>query len=175
MNKDNPAKGDKKNPDLPQSPVQFSHAGRPLRKTTDVSYGNVVEPDVDSDNNSDFIKSPSRKHNKSKPCALGPSASRVVAQNKRTGTPGTILLSTMGVYTRSESPEYSDQLSDGEKNSVSSSGSSRTFKPDLSDGASTDTFDRFDDSDVKPKPKKGTKHCTIWPKITQKDSYLQVS
>ena len=38
---------------------------------------------------------------------------------------------------------------------VSSSGSSRTFEPKLSDGESDKTFDGFDEKDLKPLPKSG--------------------
>ena len=38
----------------------------------------------------------------------------------------------------------------------SSSGSSGSFHPDLSEGESSDTFDGFDETDIKPAPQKGT-------------------
>ena len=123
LNKAKPLKGDK-DPDPPNSPVRLLHAGRPLRRATGAYYASVVDPGDDSDDDSDFIKSPSRKHNISKPHASGPSASRVGAQNKRTGTPGTVLPSTSRVYNRLDSPEYSEHLPDGENTSNSSSGSS---------------------------------------------------
>ena len=124
LNKAKPLKGDNKDPDPPNSPVQLSHAGRPLRRATSASYASVVDLGDDSGDDPDFIKSPSRKYNISKPHALGPSASRVGAQNKRTGTLGTVLPSTSGTYNRSDSPDYSEHLSDGENTSNSSSGSS---------------------------------------------------
>ena len=67
----------------------------------------------------------------------------------------TVLPSTSGVYNRSESLDYSEHQTDCENTSTSSSGSSQTFQPDISDGESTNTFDGFDQSDVKPLPKKG--------------------
>ena len=69
LNKAKPRKGDNKDPDPPNSPVRLSHAGRPLRRATGASYASVVDPVDDSDDDSDFIKSPSRKHNISKPRA----------------------------------------------------------------------------------------------------------
>ena len=56
------------------------------------------------------------------------------------------------MYNRSNSPDYSEQHTEGENTSISSSW---TFKPDISDGESTDTFDGFDHDDIKPLPKKG--------------------
>ena len=124
LNKAKLLKGDNTNPDHSSLPVQVSHAGRPLRRATGASYASVADPDDDSDYNSDFVKSLSRKHNISKPRTSGPSVSRVVAQNKRTGIPVTVLPSTSGVYNRSESLDYSEHLTDGENTSTSSSGSS---------------------------------------------------
>ena len=58
---------------------------------------------------------------------------------------------------RSDSPVYSEQHKDNDGNlSESSSGSSCSFHPDLSDRESTDTFGGFDHDDSKPSPKKGT-------------------
>ena len=45
---------------------------------------------------------------------------------------------------------------DGDRASSSgSSGSSQTYEPELSDGESDNTFDGFDESDLKPLPKTG--------------------
>ena len=45
---------------------------------------------------------------------------------------------------------------DGDRESLSgSSGSSWTYEPELSDGESDNTFDGFDESDLKPLPKTG--------------------
>ena len=109
----------------------------------------VDESDGDSDYESDFVKSPSRKRNYSKLSASGPSASRVAAQNKRSGVPATVLPSTSNTYQCSDSPDYSGNLTDGDNASVSSSGSSWTFEPDISDGESDKTFVCFDPSDLK--------------------------
>ena len=80
--------------------------------------------------------------NLSKPSAMGPSASRVAEQNKRTITLGTVLSSTSGVYTRSDSPEFSNHPLDevDDSSSDSSSGSSQAFQPNLSDGDSHRVF-----------------------------------
>ena len=59
------------------------------------------------------------------------------------------------MYNRLDSPDYSEQQTDGENTSISSSGCSQTFKPEMSDGESTDTFDGFDQNDIQPLPKKG--------------------
>ena len=69
----------------------------------------VDESDGDSDYESDFVKSPSRKQNYSKPHASGPSASRVAAQNKRSGVPATVLPSTSNTYKHSDSADCSDK------------------------------------------------------------------
>ena len=67
------------------------------------------------------------------------------------------MLSSVRTYARSDSRVYSEHLTDEEGNlSESSSGSSRSFHPDLSEGESSDTFDGFDHDDLKPSPKKGT-------------------
>ena len=154
LNKVNAPKGDNTNLDMTISSVRLSQAGRSLRNLTDVTALYAEKTDTDSDYESDFLKSPTRKCNLFKPHASGPSASRVAAQNKRTGTPGTVLPSTMHVYARSDSPDYSENQTDDENISVSSSGSSQTFEPDLSEGESTDTFDRFDQKDIKTSSKK---------------------
>ena len=99
-------KGDNVDPVPPNSPVRFSHAGRPLRKATSAFHESTVDSADNSEKDSDFIKSPGRKQNLSKPRALGPSASRVVAKNKKTSVPATVLPSTSGGYTRSVSPVY---------------------------------------------------------------------
>ena len=136
------------------SSVWLSRAGRLLRKTISSSNIVTVESD-DSDSDSDFIRSPNKWRNPLKPSAFGPSTSRVAAQNKRTGTPGTSLLCTLGVYKRSESPDSSDHPMEDERDSDSSSGSSQTFEPNISDRDSMDTFDGFDENDVKRNPIKG--------------------
>ena len=115
----------------------------------------VDDSDGDSDYESHFVKSPSRKQNYSKPRASGLSASRVAAQNKRSGVPATVLPSTSNAYKCSDSPDYSDNLTDGDNASVSSSGSSQTFELDINDGESDKTFDGFDPSDLKPPSKMG--------------------
>ena len=103
------------------------------------------------------MKSPVRKPNLSKPKASGPSVSRVASQKKRSGIPKTSVPSSVRTYTRSDSPVYSEQHKDDDGNlSESSSGSSCSFHPDLSDRESTDTFGGFDHDDSKPSPKKGT-------------------
>ena len=119
LNKAKHLKGDNTKPDPPSSPVRLSHVGRPLRRSTGTSYGGLADPNNDSDYESDFIKSPNRKHKFSKPGASGPSASIVAVQNKKTGTPVTVLPSTSGVYNRSDSPDYSEQQTDGENTSIS--------------------------------------------------------
>ena len=49
-----------------------------------------------------------------------------------------------------------DNKMDGDRASSSgSSGSSRTYEPELSDGESDNTFDGFDENDLKPLPKTG--------------------
>ena len=78
----------------------------------------VDDSDGDSDYESDFVKSPSRKRNYFKPRASGPSASRVAAQNKRSGVPATVLPSTSNTYKCSDSPDYSDNLTDSDNASV---------------------------------------------------------
>ena len=159
MNKLNNLKGDNKTLELTISPVRLSHMGRPLRKLTGQSYAGIADTETDSDYESDFIKSPNRKQNFSKPHAAGPSASRVAAQNIRTSIPETVLPSTSNGYKRSDSPDYSDQQTEDDEQTTrsrSSSGSNQTFKPDISEGESTDTFDGFDENDVNPTPKRGT-------------------
>ena len=112
---------------------------------------------TDSDYESDSMKSPVRKPNLSKPKASRPSASQIASQKKRSGIPKTSVPSSVRTYTRSDSPVYSEQHTDNDGNlSESSSGSSCSFHPDLSDGESTDTFEGFDHDDLKPSPKKGT-------------------
>ena len=100
LNKNKYPKGDNTEPDSSSSPVQLSCAGRPIRKSTSASYAGVADSEDDNNYESYFVKSPNKKPNYSKPCASGPSASRVAAQNKRTGTPVTVLPSTSGVYNR---------------------------------------------------------------------------
>ena len=79
LNKNRTPKGDNTTPDPTNSPVQCSHSGRTIRKVTSTVLAGVDDSDGDSDYVSDFVKSPSRKSNYSKPCASGPSASRVAA------------------------------------------------------------------------------------------------
>ena len=155
LNKNKNLKGDNTVPDPPSSLTRFSRFGRPIRKTISTSTTGVDVSDKDSDYESDFVKSPNRKCNHSKPHASGPSASRVAAQNKKSGIPVTVLPSTSNIYKQSDSPVYSEYQTDCDNASISSSGSSQTFNPDLSDGDSDVTFDGFDPSDIKPKPKKG--------------------
>ena len=50
---------------------------------------------------------------------------------------------------------FQKNLTDGDNVSVSSSSSSWTFEPDISDGESDKTFDGFDPSDLKPSSKMG--------------------
>ena len=155
LNKNKHPKGDNIELDQPSSPVRLSRAIRPIRKSTSASYAGVADTKNDSDYESDFVKSPNKKPNYSKPRASGPSASRVAVENKRSGIPVTVLPSTSSVYKRSDSPDYSEHQTDCENTSISSSSSSRTFKLDISDGESDETFDGFDQSDLKPTPKKG--------------------
>ena len=155
LSKNKSSKGDNTVPDPLSSPVPRSNSGRPIRKTTSAVLTGVDESDGDSDYESDFVKSLSRKRNYSKPRASGPSASRVAAQNKRSGVPATVLPSTSNTYQHSDSPDNSGNLTDGDNASVSSSGSSRTFEPDISDGELDKTFDGFDPSDLKPPLKMG--------------------
>ena len=156
MNKESAPKGDNITLDLTNSPVHLSHAGRPLRKRSSSTALCADGDNMDSHYESEFVKSPIKKPNLSKPKALGPSASQVAAQNKRSGKPDTSIPSSIQVYVRSDSPVYSKQQTDDEENrSVSSSGSSHTFEPALSEGDSTDTFDGFEQDDLKPLPKKG--------------------
>ena len=61
LNKNRTLKGDNMTPDPTNSPVQHSHSGRPIRKTTSAVPTGVDESDGDSDYESDFVKSPSRK------------------------------------------------------------------------------------------------------------------
>ena len=156
LNKNGTLKGDNTTPDPTNSPVQCSHSGRPIRKATSTVLAGVDDSNGDSDYVSDFVKSPSRKHNYSKPHASGPSASRVAAQNKKSGVPETVQPSTSNSYKCSDSPDYSGNPTDVDN--ASSSGSSRTFEPELSDDDSNKTFDGFDPSDIKPpsKPGKGS-------------------
>ena len=87
-------KGDNTVPDPPpSSPIPHSPSGRPIRKPTSAVLTGLNESDGDSNYESDFVKSP-RKRRNSKPCASGPSASRVAAQNKRSGVHTTVLPST---------------------------------------------------------------------------------
>ena len=96
LNKNKHPKGDNTVLDPPSLPIQFSRSGRPIRKTISTSITGLDVSDSDSDYESDFIKSPNRKRNHSKPHAS-----------------------------------------------------------EISDGDSDVTFDGFDPSDIKPKPKKG--------------------
>ena len=93
MNKNKSPKGDNTMSDSPGSPIPCSHSGRPIRKPTTAVITGLDESDGDSDYESDFVKSP-RKRRNSKPNASGPSASRVAAQNKRSGVPTTVFSST---------------------------------------------------------------------------------
>ena len=107
LNKNRTPKGDNMTPDLNNSPIQRSCSGRPIRPVTSIVPAGIDESCY-SDYESDFVKSPSRKRNYSKPRASGPSASRVAAQNKKSGVPETVLPSTSNSYRRSDSPDYSD-------------------------------------------------------------------
>ena len=151
MNKNKSPKGDNTVPDPPGSPIPCSRSGRPIRKPTTAVLTEIDATDGDSDYESYFVKSP-RKRKNSKPNASGPLASRVAAQNKRSGIPTMVFPSTSN-YQRSDSPEFSDNEMDGDN--ASSSGSSQSFEPEISDGESDKTFDGFDESDVKPLPKTG--------------------
>ena len=153
LNKNRTLKGDNMIPDPTNSPVQRSHSGRPIRKATSTVLTGVDESNGDSDYESDFVKSPGRKQNYSKPRASGPSASRVAAQNKKSGVPATVLPSTSNTYKCSDSPDYSDNPTNNDN--ASSSGSSHNFEPDISDDESDKTFDGFDPSDLKPPSKLG--------------------
>ena len=153
--------------------IPHSLSGRPIRKPTSAVLTGLNESDGDSDYKSDFVKSP-RKRRNSKPCTSGLSASRVAAQNKRSGVPTTVLPSTSN-YQWSDSPEYSDNRTDGDNASVSSSGSNRTLEPDLSEGESDKTFDGFDEKDLKPLPKnwkRFLKYGTIWTMMTETTAHL---
>ena len=132
LSKNKSSKGDNTVPNSPGSPIPCSRSGRPIRRPTSAVLTGLDETDGDSDYESDFVKSPRKKGN-SKPRASGLSASRVAAQNRRSGVPATVLPSTSN-YQRSDSPEYSDNETDEDNASVSSSGSSHTFEPDLSEG-----------------------------------------
>ena len=132
----------------------------------------------DGDYELDFVKVQVGKRNYSKPRASGPSASRVAAQNKRSGVPATVLPSTSNTYQCSDSQDYSGNLTDGDNVSVSSSGSSRTFEPDISDGESDKTFDGFDPSDLNTLIKNGKrfpKHSTVWTTMTKMTTHLSMS
>ena len=98
LNKNITPKGDNMTPDPTRSPVQRSHSSRPIRKATSTVPAGIDDSEGDSDYVSDFVKSPSRKRNYSKPHASGPSASRVAAQNKTSGVPETVLPSTSNSY-----------------------------------------------------------------------------
>ena len=106
LNKNRTLKGDNTTPDLNNSTIQHSHSGRPIRPVTSTVPAGVDESG-DSDYESDLVKSPSKKRNYSKSHASGPSASRVAAQNKKSGVPETVLPSTSNSYRRSDSPDYS--------------------------------------------------------------------
>ena len=59
------------------------------------------------------------------------------------------------MYARSDSPVYSEHETDDVENlNESSSGSSRSFVPSLSDGDSSDTFDSFGQEDLPTSPSK---------------------
>ena len=98
LNKNKNSKGDNTVPDPPSSLTQFSRFGRPIRKTISTSTTGVDVSDKDSDYESDFVKSPNQKRNHSKRHASGPSASRVAAQNKKSGILVTVLPSTSNIY-----------------------------------------------------------------------------
>ena len=151
MNKNKTPKGDNTVPDPLASPIPCSHFGRPIRKPANAVPTEIGDTEDDSDYESDFVKSP-RKRKNSKPNASGPSASRVASQNKRSGVPTMVFPSTSN-YRRSDSPVFTDNEMDGDH--ASSSGSSRTYEPELSDGESENTFDGFDENDLKPLPKTG--------------------
>ena len=127
-------------------------SGRQIRPVTSTVPAGADESG-DSDYESDFVKSPSRKRNYSKPHASGPSASRVAAQNKKSRVSETVLPSTSNSYRRSDSPDYSFDQTVGDIDS--SSGSCRTFEPEISNSDSNKTFDGFDVSDIKPPSKSG--------------------
>ena len=93
MNKNKSPKGDNTMSDSPGSPIPCSHSGRPIRKPTTAVLTGLDESDGDSDYELDFVKSP-RKRRNSKTNASGPSASRVAAQNKRSGVPTMVFSST---------------------------------------------------------------------------------
>ena len=159
MNKNKTPKGDNTVTNPPVSPIPCSRFGRPIRKPTYAVPTEIDDTDGDSDYESDFVKSP-RKRKNSKPNASGPSASRVASQNKRSGVPTMVFPSTSN-YRRSNSPVFTDNEMDGDHASLSgSSGSSRTYEPEISDGESDKTFDGFDENDLKPLPKtvKGSLH-----------------
>ena len=105
LNKNNFPKGDNIVLNPPDPPVQHTCSGRPIRKTTGVLPNVVDTSENDSDYMSDFVKSPNRKRNLSKPRASGPSASRVASQNRKSGVPLTVLPSASNVYKRSDSPD----------------------------------------------------------------------
>ena len=72
---------------------------------------------------------------------------------KKSGVPETVLPSMSNSYQQSDSPDYSDDRTDGDL--ASSSGSSRTFEQEISDSESNKTFDGFDPSDIKTVSKQG--------------------
>ena len=154
MNKNKTPKGDNTVPDPPASPIPHSRFGRPIRKPANAVPTEIDDTVEDSDYESDFVKSP-RKQKNSKPNASGPSTSRVASQNKRSGVPAMVFPSTSN-YQRSDSPIFMDNEMDGDcASSSGSSGSSQTYEPELSDGESDNTFDSFDENDLKPLPKTG--------------------
>ena len=93
INKNKTPKGNNTVPGPPTSPIPHSHSGRPIRKPANAVPTEIDDTEDNSDYESDFVKSP-RKRKNSKPNASGPSASRVAAQNKRSGVPTTVLPST---------------------------------------------------------------------------------
>ena len=150
-------KGDNSNAESPSLPARQSRAGRPVRKCTSTVTKYTDGDYIDSDNDIDFTKGSGREPKRSKPNASGPSASRVASQNKRSANPASSLPSSVRTYARSDSPVYSEQLTEPSDNGYeSSSGSSGSSHPYLSEGDSSDTFYGFDETDIEPETKKGT-------------------
>ena len=98
----------------------YWRTGRPLRKAAvNASY---IENNV-SDNELSGTDSITKEDNKSphpkpgKPGSSGLSAARIAAHNKRT-VPPEFVLNAVKEYKRSDSPDYSDNLTDSDNASV---------------------------------------------------------
>ena len=109
----------------------YSRSGRPLQTT--VSRQTYADPEDSDSDVSAVVPKADNKTSHSKPSSSGPSASRIVAQNKKTVAPE-FGLKASNVYKRSDSPTYS----------ITSSGASECYSDHDEDTNSDATFEGFE-------------------------------